>query len=81
MSTKLEKTSLSGQVYILTRLVEYLVKCSYYTMSSEHDTLRGMCTVRAVFCPASRDANRHGIISAEIIPYIAINSHNEIEKT
>ena len=31
MSTKLEKTSLSGQVYILTRLVEYLVKCSYYT--------------------------------------------------
>ena len=33
MSTKLEKTSLSGQVYILTRLVEYLVKCSYYTMS------------------------------------------------
>ncbi len=35
MSTKLEKTSLSGQVYILTRLVEYLVKCSYYTMSTK----------------------------------------------
>ena len=32
MPTKLEKTSLSGQVYILTRLVKYLVKCSYYTM-------------------------------------------------
>lgn len=41
MPTKLEKTSLSGQVYILARLVKYLVKCSYYTMSFGHDTLRG----------------------------------------